>query len=210
MGRTNRLGTRSVLFSQFTRTYLNNSIVVKVFNNINPRLLYSFDSYENSLSYFIRYYTKLYETYGLAVSAQQSTLKKTSCDYNNLLVFSKPKRQLFTTLFIGKPVFIFTGGLMRMIINEKKKSSKRAHKVATSLIKLASIVMSKQQNLLNCTLKLKNIGSLRSKVVKTFSKAKLRTKLSYIIIVTNFDMSAQKLNTRRSIKKYVKKRLRTM
>jgi hypothetical protein len=125
-----------------------------------------------------------------------------------VLVFSKPTKQLFIIFFKNKPIFIFTGGLMRIVMNEKKKSSKKLYKVAISLIKLAAILLNKKNYFSSCYLIIYNLGLLKSKILNAFVKAKVYTKIQYVILKFSLDFSAQKFNTRRSIKKYVKKRFK--
>jgi hypothetical protein len=124
------------------------------------------------------------------------------------LVFSKPTKQLFIVFFKTKPIFIFTGGLMRMVMNEKRKSSKKLYKVAVSLIKLCTILIHKKNYFPSCYLTIKNLESLKSKILTTFLKTKTHTKIQYVILKFSLDFSAQKFNTRRAIKKYVKKRFK--
>ncbi len=125
-----------------------------------------------------------------------------------MVVFSRPCKQIFLTLYDFKPVFIFTGGLMRKVMNEKRKSSKKLYKVAISLIKLATVLASKPGFFVNTVLKLLNVGSLRFKILTAFFRKKLQRKVVYVVIKFRIDFTSQKLETRRSIKKYVKKRFK--
>jgi hypothetical protein len=127
---------------------------------------------------------------------------------NNIVVFSKPSRQVFLTVYKNKPIFVFTGGLMRIVMNEKRKSSKRLYKVAISLIRLSTILLSKKNFINSCYIKLNNIGSIRSKILSSLANARMSAKIHYILINFPHNLGAQKLNTRRSIKKYVKKRFK--
>ncbi len=97
---------------------------------------------------------------------------------------------------------------MRIVMNEKKKSSKKLYKVAISLIKLAAILLNKKNYFSSCYLIIYNLGLLKSKILNAFVKAKVYTKIQYVILKFSLDFSAQKFNTRRSIKKYVKKRFK--
>lgn len=127
---------------------------------------------------------------------------------NNFICFSKPTSQIFLLIFKNKPVFIFTGGLMRIVMNEKRKSSKKNFKVALSLIKLTSILLIKKQYFDSCYIKLNNVGSLRHKILNIFNKTNTHNYINYIIFKLHFNFTAQKMPTRRSIKKYVKKRFK--
>lgn len=128
---------------------------------------------------------------------------------DNSVIFSKPKRQLFLMLYSCKPRFVFTGGLMRRVMNEKRKSSKRLYKVAVSLIKLCSILLIKRNFFTSCYLRLHNIGNLRAKILKVFINNNTPQKVHYVIIHCSRNIGAQKFPTRRSIKKYIKKRFKT-
>jgi hypothetical protein len=110
--------------------------------------------------------------------------------------------------FNKKPSFIFTGGLMRLVMNEKRKSSKRLYKVATSLIKLAAILLAKKSFFGVCYLRLVGIGSIRSKILKTLATPTNMMRIIYIMLIFRINIGSQKFGTRRSIKKYVKKRIR--
>lgn len=125
---------------------------------------------------------------------------------NNTLVFSKPKKQIFMIFFKKKPIFIFTGGLMRMVMNEKRKSSKKLYKVATSLIKLSAILLFKKNYFPTCYLTLTNVGSLKSKILSTYIKTKTFSKIQYVFVRYHLDFTSQKFGTRRSIKKFLKKK----
>jgi hypothetical protein len=119
---------------------------------------------------------------------------------NHFLVFSKPKKQLFMLIFKTKPTFIFTCGLMRFIMNEKKKSTKKLYKVAVSLIKLSTILISKKDYFISGYLKLINLGSLRFKILKEIYKTQASRKIHYVILTVTRSYAAQKFKTRRSIK----------
>ncbi len=131
------------------------------------------------------------------------TLTLTHC-----VVFSKPRKQLFLVFFKKKIIFLFTCGLMRIVLNEKTKSSKKQHKVATSLIKLAIVLIFKKQYFDAFFLKLLNLGTIRLKILKLMQKSKLFNKIYYVIIKFSFNIGSQKFKTRRAIKKYIKKRFK--
>jgi len=126
----------------------------------------------------------------------------------NFVVFSRPAKQLFLMFFKSKPIFIFTGGLMRIVMHEQRKSSKKLYKVAISLIKLVCILLKKPNYFPQCYLKLINVGFLRSKILINISKLKNFSKILYIFIKFRIDFTSQKLETRRAIKKYVKRRFK--
>ena len=105
-------------------------------------------------------------------------------------------------------MFIFTGGLMRIVMNESKKNSKKMYKVAISLIKLATILLAKKNYFATCYLKLNNVGQLRPKILTTFFKANVYNNINYVIFKVTYDLSSQKFKTRRSIKKFIKKRFK--
>jgi hypothetical protein len=111
-------------------------------------------------------------------------------------------------LFKNQPLFIFTGGLMRIVMNEARKSSKKLYKVAVSLLKLAAILLAKKNYFPNCYLKLIKLGTLKSKILSTFLKSKTHSKIKYVVITFPLNFSAQKFSTRRSIKKYIRKRFK--
>ena len=98
---------------------------------------------------------------------------------------------------------------MRIVMNEKRKNSKKLYKVAISLIKLATIMLIKKNYLQNCYLKLTKIGTLKTKILNTILKNKVTNKIQYVIIKFPLNNCAQKFSTRRSIKKYIKKRFKT-
>jgi len=124
----------------------------------------------------------------------------------NYVIFSRPSKQLFLVFFKSKPIFIFTGGLMRIVMYEQRKSSKKLYKVAISLIKLACILLIKPNFFPQGYLKLLNVGNLRYKILLSLYKLKQFSKITYIIIKFRIDFTSQKLETRRAVKKYVKKR----
>ena len=92
-------------------------------------------------------------------------------------------------------------------MNEKRKSSKKLYKVATSLVKLSAILLFKKNYFPTCYLILNKVGSLKSKILNTFVKTKVNSKIQYIVIKFFLDTTSQKFNTRRSIKKFLKKNL---
>ena len=155
----------------------------------------------------IRYYTKpdrtLFRTPTMLNIIEQ---KKLQTYIYNMIVFSQPKTQLFLMFFKERPVFIFTNGLMKLIINEKKKCSKKMYKVSVSLIKLATVLFHKNMYFNSCSLKFVNVGDLRLKVLKAFKNFSTQKKINYVIVKIRYNSSSQRLNTRRSIKKYVRKR----
>lgn len=93
-------------------------------------------------------------------------------------------------------------------MNEKRKSSKRLYKVATSLIKLSTILLSKKHYMSSCYLKLTNLGTIRTRILQMFARANLAHRVQYIIVKYPLYMNAQKYATRRAVKKYVKKRFK--
>lgn len=156
----------------------------------------------------LHYYASIARIYNLNESLTITRSFFHNYNINNIVVFSQPKKQLFFVIFKKKPIFVFTGGLMRKVMNEKRKSSKKAYKVATSLIKLSTILLSRRNFLNNCYLKLNRLGSIRTKILSAFAKYKLGQKVHYIMIYFPRYMNAQKFSTRRAIKKYVKKRFK--
>ncbi len=128
---------------------------------------------------------------------------------NNWIIFSKPAQQLFLVIFKSKPIFVFTGGLMRIVMNEKKKASRKNAKVAISLVRLATILVKKKNYFEFGAIKMSNIGRIRYQVLKIFRKTQVARKIYYVISIIKVDISAQKWSTRRAIKKYLKKRVTT-
>ncbi len=124
----------------------------------------------------------------------------------NFVVFSKPTQQLFMVVYQNKPKFVFTGGLMRLVMQERKKSSKKNLKVATSLVKLSTLLLIKKNYFESGILKLNNLGTFRVRILKAFLKTRVMSKIHYILIKLTHDVHSQKWRTRRSIKKYIKKR----
>jgi hypothetical protein len=73
---------------------------------------------------------------------------------------------------------------------------------------LAAILTLKPQYFGKGILKLINVGHLRIKIIQTFAKYAELHKFVYISIHFRRDFTAQKLETRRAVKKYVKKRFK--
>lgn len=94
---------------------------------------------------------------------------------------------------------------MRKVMNEKRKSGKKLYKVAISLIKLSTILV-KKTFCYSFILKLTNLGVLQSKILSTYFKYGVNKQINYVIYSYVCSMSAQKFSTRRSIKKFIKKR----
>jgi hypothetical protein len=207
-------GVRPVTHKRFK-----SSVTYIFFKNYHPLLMnifYVFDLvkawvYLNPTLYkktftLVRYYAlNADRNYNLESKAYKNSgiIKR-----NNLIIFSRPSKQLFFTIFKSKPIFIFTGGLMRIVMREKRKSSKKLYKVATSLIKLFSILLVKKHFFQQGYIKLVNVGRLKAKILKALIKTKMSKKITYILINFRIDFTSQKLETRRAIKKYVKKRFR--
>ncbi len=196
---TNRQFTRlhipilSIVYIFETNRFLNYSRKDKV-NTTTLKLLYYYAGFNKNIKHnHIEYSWNFFH----------------SLRVNNLLSFSKPKKQIFMVFYKNKPIFIFTGGLMRIVMNEKRKSGKKLYKVATSLIKLSAILLFKKNYFPACYLILNKIGSLKSKILNTLAKTKTNNKIQYIIIKFFLDATSQKFNTRRSIKKFLKKKFTT-
>lgn len=134
-----------------------------------------------------------------------------SQDATNIVVFTQPKKQLFIIIFKTKPIFIFTGGLMRIVINERRKSSKRSYKVAMSLIKLAIILLQTHFSPVSgnkVVLKINLVNKLRYKILATLFIHRLWSSITSVITSQRSNPHAQKLATRRAVKKYIKKRFK--
>lgn len=157
---------------------------------------------------FILYYSNDVNFYFENISEDIVVIERAYDFSLNIVSLSKPRHQLFLVLFKNKPIFIFTSGLMRLVINEKKKSSKKLSKVALSLIKLMTILILNKVYLEESFLKITNVGSLGNKILGTLLKTKACRTFNYIIINIKYDFYAQKLKTRRAIKKYIKKQLK--
>lgn len=194
-------------FSIFTRNYIALLNIIYVFEALNfcaHKNHYLDDAGKQKIIYF----------YSNLASLKKDTVEGRRFNYfqtyniNNIIIFSQPKRQLFLTFFQNKPIFIFTSGLMRMVMNEKRKSSKKLYKVAVSLIKLAVIILAQKKYFDSCFLKLNSLGQIRSKILNTFRVSSVRRVIAYVIFNVYKDMRAQKFGTRRSVKKYVKKRFK--
>jgi len=197
-----------LLFTQFKKTY------IPLLSILYPVTFTNFWHYRNistdvTLITLLNYYAGLTRTIIQATHIQIPRIYFNTLTVNHSVIFSKPKRQLFFMLFKEKPIFIFTGGLMRLVMNEKRRCSKRLYKVATSLIKLAVILTNKRNLLTSYYLRLINLGTIRSKIINNLRTAQNFVKLHYIIIVFRRNIGAQKFNTRRSIKKYIRKRFKT-
>ena len=156
----------------------------------------------------IKYYKLFAQKKNVHLDLASKTFENILKNDNNSLTFSKPARQLFVVFFINKPVFIFTAGLMRIVINEKRKSSKKLYKVGVSLIKFTVVLLQKNKENNNFILKINNVSSLNLKILQAFKKSRVCSKINYIIIKLRVNYHSQKLSTRRSIKKYVKKRFK--
>ncbi len=195
----------TITFSYYNNNYIKLSKIYYIFDILkssrpskNPNYRRAF----NTLQYYARANYFNFDT---------SKIKNTPIFYeniNNSIIFSRPRKQLFLMFFKFKPIFIFTGGLMRLVMNEKKKSAKKLFKVAISLIKLFSILLAKRHFFNKGYLRLLNIGNLRLKILNSITKNKLTFKINYIIIKFKTDFTSQKFETRRSVKKYVKKRFK--
>lgn len=195
--------TYSLQFVSFIKAYtklLNIVYISKWLDTDIPNFVKSSNKLLYKLLYFYTNLVKINKNNTLNLVHTNST--------NNFVMFFKPKKQLFLLFFKNKPNFVFTGGLMRKIMNEKRKSSKKLYKVAVSIIKLAIILIINKSYFSNCYLKLTNIGQLRSKILTTFTKYNLYKRVNYIIVSPRINLYAQKFSTRRAIKKYVKKRFK--
>lgn len=194
-------------FGVFTRNYISLLSIIYVFEVLNFCAHKEHHLNNAGKKKIIYFYSNL-------TSLKKETTEGRRFNYfqtytiNNLIIFSQPKRQLFLTFFKNKPVFIFTSGLMRMVMNEKRKSGKKLYKVAVSLIKLAVIILAQKKYFDSCFLKLNSLGQIRSKILNTFRASSVRRVISYVVFNVYKDMNAQKFSTRRSIKKYVKKRFK--
>ena len=184
---------KSSFKQHFTKLLVGYS-VIKLTNQWKYKIVKLNNAYKLNI---INYYTTFFN---------KNTSFFSKHENNNLVVFSRPRNQLFFVVFKNKPVFIFTCGLMKYVINEKKKNAKKLYKVALSLLKLSSVIISNENHFNNFFLKLNNIGTFQSKILKTFINHKNSTKIKYTVIKNNTNTYSQKLSTRRSIKKYVKKR----
>jgi len=198
----------SLNFTTFKKTYIALLNLIYIFEFLQLRSLYN-NSIAGSLVLKVIYFYAKFSKIQKNNSAYNITSKLFhTYSSNNILVFTKPKKQLFLIFFKNKPLFIFTSGLMRIVMNEKRKSSKKLYKVAVSLIKLSLILLTKKNYFDNCYLKLNNVGQLRSKILTTFAKHKAHVTINYVFFNLNADKNAQKFKTRRAIKKYVKKRFK--
>jgi len=77
-----------------------------------------------------------------------------------------------------------------------------------SLIKLSLILANNRKYFNSFYIKLNNVGYLRNNVLRTFSNSHIIKMVTYIITNVKIDSTSQKFKTRRSIKKYVKKRFK--
>lgn len=198
----------ATMYSQFIRIHIPLLSSMYISEYANFWKYKSFENYNITTLKLLYYYANF-----------NKNIKNTNTTYewnffhslriNNTLVFSKPKKQLFMVFFKSKPIFIFTGGLMRKVMNEKRKSGKKLYKVATSLIKLSAILLFKKNYFPTCYLTLKNVGILKSKILNTYVKTNTFSKIQYIFITFKLDFTSQKFSTRRSIKKFLKKKFTT-
>jgi hypothetical protein len=188
-------------------------IKIKTFKKVYPKLLLSYKilevvfSHKNTFGVDSSIYNVM-NYYSMKAEIHMDRLKTigTLTNTQNLIIFSKPKNQLFFVIFEKHPIFIFTCGLMRLVLNEKKKSSRKSYKVSMSLVKLSIILIHKKQANIRRHLILKNIGIINSKILKNINSSKMRGAINYVLIKIRFNLLSQKINTRRSVKKYVKKR----
>ena len=206
---TNPTNVIALSFKPFKKVYIPLLNIFYIFNGLRFVYVNTLGGNLLTTKYYLSYYAKLSKLsvtdmgIGRTVPNNFNTFL-----LNHILIFSKPKKQLFVTFFKKQPIFVFTGGLMRIVMNEKRKSSKKLYKVAISLIKLSIILLSKKNFLNSCYLKLINIGSIRTKLLNMLSKSSIHKNIHYIILYFSLNYSAQKFNTRRSIKKYIKKRFK--
>lgn len=179
-----------------------------IFNTLNAwTTLAGIQTSQQSRTY-LSYYTTLSRTTTLFRNKGLPKLYFNALSMHNFVLFSKPKKQIFITFFCKKPVFIFTGGLMRLVTNEQKKSHKKLYKVAISIFRLAQVLLRKNVFFNECFIRLVNIGPIRRQLLKTLKQNNVWFKIYYVILSFRLDWRAQKFKTRRSIKKYVRKRFK--
>jgi len=198
----------SISFKNFKKYFTPLLSLIYVFKLSRYWLLDRIETFNPKMFLSINYYAELSR---INLNTKKIKLPKIffqTLTLTNIVSFSKPKKQIFLVFFKKQPVFIFTCGLMRFILNEKTKSSKKQHKVATSLIKLATILLIRKKYFDAFFLKLTNLGSIRLKILKLLQKNKFNFKTHYVIIKFSMSTSAQKFRTRRAIKKYIKKRFK--
>lgn len=204
---TPRVG-RGLPINKFLRHYTSCLSIIYIFDlmhhvNLTERKIFSPKQY-----LYLNYYAKLSRVSKYGPKSIPNVFVFQTLTIYNIIVFSKPRKQLFLVFFKKKPVFIFSGGLMRFIINEPKKSSKKAYKVAISLFKLAAMLLHSNLYFSECYLRLCSIGKIRSKLLYELKKKRLFFKINFIILIFTYDARAQKFKTRRAIKKYIKKRFK--
>lgn len=199
--------TQQLTYVQFKKAHTPLLSLFYIFETVGFWKCYLFLLNYYAIYNYMTYYAKLVKMSKYFDNTITSTTDFNALNINNILIFSKPRRQIFLLLFKSKPIFVFTGGLMRMVMNEKRKSSKKLYKVAISLIRLSTILLAKKNFINSCYVKLINVGAIRTKILNSLSKIST-TKIHYIIIKFPQDFYAQKFSTRRSIKKYVKKRFK--
>lgn len=183
-------------YTFFTMSNINNYSAI-----VNSKSTYS--------GVFSRYYAKVQNSGYANTELRSKVLRTYTTDVCNLVVFTQPRKQLFVVLFHNKPTFIFTGGLMRIVINERKKSSKKNYKVAVSLIKLVTLLIHKKVPAMRGSrllVKINTFIKLRYKILSTLLNQNITPNISYVLTSGYRTYGAQKFPTRRSVKKYVKKR----
>lgn len=129
---------------------------------------------------------------------------------NNLgiqgIIFSSPKKQMYTVIINKSPVLIFSSGLMRLAMHLESKSSKKSKIVIVNSLKFIWIMVNKLIGENYFFIKfIRNIMYLQT-IFLQLEKANLQNKVTYIFFEPKIQFDTLNRHKRASLKKNLRKR----
>jgi hypothetical protein len=129
---------------------------------------------------------------------------------NNLglqaVIFSSPKKQMYTVIINKSPALIFSSGLMRLAMNLEAKCSKKSKIVIVNSLKFIWLMVNKLilDNYFFIKF-IRNIVYLQT-VFLQLEKANLHTKITYVLFEPKIQFDVLNRHKRASLKKNLRKR----
>lgn len=160
---------------------------------------FSYGTQKSLLYVYLNYYTDIYKIY------VKDFQKKFNIYENNLCVLSYPKKQLFITFIQTTPIFIFSNGMMRVVMGIEDKNKKKSRVVLKNTLKYICVFTNKFYAKQELSIKIIKNYFLISLYFSQYKKFCKNIFLNYILYEPKVKFSFVNNKKRSSIKKNLRK-----
>lgn len=171
--------------------------ILKNFFLINKN--YMSGSHKPLLYLYINYFSYIYKNF------TSNFKKKFNFKEKNIFILTHPKKQLFITFVKTTPIFIFSNGMMRVVMGVEEKHKKKSKIILKNTMKYICVFANKLFINDELIIKIKKNYSLLNIFFSQYKKFCKNVNINYILYEPNVKFSFLNNKKRSSIKKNLRK-----